>query len=734
MMKLNRRELMQWGGLLAPLVGALRPVMAQSGQPSYERDLPDMLLAHLATQLNILAVKWDAARDRIHTGAEVESRNRFVREAMGKMIHGIPAHNPPHGVVVRTQERNGYRVENLMFESRPDFWVTGNLYIPTTGRAPFPAIISPCGHYSLARMQPDYQAVYQNLVHNGFVVLAYDPIGQGERRQYWDPQTGQADISDPVYEHSMPGQVLLLLGQDLTHYMVWDGMRAIDYLLTRPEVDAGRIGCAGHSGGGTLTMFISAVDERVHCAVINEGGTRHRWPLRIHPGDRFGPSDVEQNLFPAADYGVDLCDLHVAIAPRPLLALIENYSPAFDLAAAHIRRRYEQLGVVEKFATAEANDPHAYTYKLRLATTDWFCRWFYGRPGPATEPDLQFEPPESLYCTPHGSLRYADKGQTIFTLIRKRGSELPPPRQVPANAADRLAFRTEITGRIKSLLHFEHSREPLAVRRIVTTPRKGYVIEKLEFLSEPGIYIPVWVFVPEHKAPGRVIVYANEAGKQADGMEYGVLEQLARKGRSVIAIDVRGIGETAPPHSQDLGGNPFAHLFSVEAAAAYMAWSMDRSLFGIRVQDVTRAVDYALSRPDVDSSGVDLIGKGAGALWALFAAALDTRIRAVVAERGLISYASLTDVDRYLHTAGVFIRDVLTHFDLPHVAAVIADRKVTLLSPVDPMQNVDLPAAAAAYRFTRETYARAGAAGAFAVLHSDDPMPAADRYIRLLQD
>ena len=89
MMKLNRRELMQWGGLLAPLVGALRPVMAQSGQPSYERDLPDMLLAHLATQLNILAVKWDAARDRIHTGAEVESRNRFVREAMGKMIRCV---------------------------------------------------------------------------------------------------------------------------------------------------------------------------------------------------------------------------------------------------------------------------------------------------------------------------------------------------------------------------------------------------------------------------------------------------------------------------------------------------------------------------------------------------------------------------------------------------------------------------------------------------------------------
>ena len=106
-----------------------------------------------------------------------------------------------------------------------------------------------------------------------------------------------------------------------------------------------------------------------------------------------------------------------------------------------------------------------------------------------------------------------------------------------------------------------------------------------------------------------------------------------------------------------------------------MAWYMDRCLFGMRVHDVMRSIDYALSRADVDQSGVDAIGKGAGALWVLYAAALDGRIRAAVAERGLVSYASLTRVDRYLHSAGVFVRDVLTSFDLPHVAAAVADRR-----------------------------------------------------------
>lgn len=723
---------MRWTGALAWSAGPLSLGVAQVRERSYSQDLPDMLLAYLAKQLNALAGKWDQERARIQTPADIEKRNRFVRDMMRKMIHGLPERNALNAVVVRTFERDGYRVENLMFESRPDFWVTANLYVPLAGRAPFPAIISPCGHYQLARMQPDYQAVYQNLVKSGFVVLAYDPIGQGERRHYWDPRTGHADIDDPVYEHSMPGQVLLLMGEDLTQYRVWDGMRAIDYLQTRPEVDGSKIGCAGHSGGGTLTMFISALDERVRCAVINEGGTNHHWPVTVRPGSRVGPADVEQNLFPSALYGVDSCDLHVAIAPRPLLTLVENYSPAFEQTAGHIRQRYEQLGAGDRFATAEATDPHAYTHKLRLATTDWFSRWFHGRPGPSEEPELQFEKPETLYCTPNGSLRYAHQGQTIFSLIRERGAKLPPPRAVPAGAAELAAFRSQLTGQIRTLLALEKTGQPLDARHIVTTPRRGYQIEKVEFLSEPGIYIPAWVFLPERKSSRRAIVFAGEAGLDEEGLEFGILEQLAQRGRIVVAVDVRGIGRTAPPHSQDLGGNPFAHLFSVETAVTYMTWYMDRSLFGMRIQDLIRSVDYTLSRPDVDPSGVDVIGRNAGALWAMYAAALDSRIRAIVAERGLISYASLTATDRYLHSAGIFIRDVLKHFDLPHVAAAIADRRLALLSPVGPMKKVDLPGASQAYEFTRQTYARVGDGRQFTMSGRDENLSAADQLIGLL--
>jgi cephalosporin-C deacetylase-like acetyl esterase len=676
---LDRRDFMKLG-LVAPTLGL--PMPAATAR-SYLADAPDMLLAHLTGKLNALAARWDQARERVKTAAETTARNRFVREKVREMLGAFPERNPLAPVVVRSQSRKGYRVENVMFQSRPDFWVTGNLYVPE-GQGPFPALISPCGHYGLARMQPDYQFAYLNLALSGFVVLAYDPIGQGERRQYWNPQTGEADINDAVYEHSMPGQVMLLMGENLTQYRVWDGMRAIDYLLTRPEVDKEKIGCAGHSGGGTLTLFISSIDERVKCAVVNEGGTSHRWPIGVQPGSRVGPSDVEQNIFPSALDGTDLCDLHQAIAPRPLLALIENYSPGFNRAAGHILECYRRLGVPEKFATGEATDPHAWTVKLRLATTDWFCRWFYGRPGPVREPEFTAEPPESLYCTRNGSVRYSKQGETIFTMLQKKQALLPPRERL---------------GDIASVIRYRKSSEPLAVRHRVTTPRKGYQVEKLEFVSEPGIYIPAWVFVPERRTGSRTLLFASEAGKQNDGMELGLYERLALQGHLVVSVDVRGIGETSPPHPPNPSGPaPFRHLFDTDTAMSYMAWYMDESLFGMRVQDVVRSVDYVLSRSDVEPAGLRLIGQGAGALWALYAAALDPRIPSVIAERGLLSYRLLAQTDRYTHGAGVFIRGVLNHFDLPQVAAAIAPRPLTLVSPVDAMKRpVPVAAAEAAY-------------------------------------
>ncbi len=736
----NRRQFLQWAGALPLASGLLRAPLAfgqetAAGAHSYDEELPDMLVSYICDKANKLAAKWDQVRSQIHTAADMQQRNRFVREKLREMLGGFPERNPLNPVVTRTQQRRGYRVENVMFQSRPNFWVTGNLYIPDSGPGPFPGIISPCGHYELARIEPSYQYLYYDLVNNGFVVLAYDPIGQGERREFWNPETKRDEIGGPVtWEHDMCGHLLFLLGENLTEYRIWDGMRAIDYLETRPEVDAKRIGCTGHSGGGTLTLYISSVDERVQCAVMNEGGYGRRWPMKIGPGEDVGTGDAEQHFFPAAIYGVDASDTRMAVAPRPALSTIEHFNPEWDEETKRVRECYRLLGAPDAFDAVASLDPHALTPRLRLHTMDWFCRWFYHRPGPAVEPDFSPEEPEALYCTPNGSIRFSQQGETIFSLILKKGAALPPARKAPSSRAELDAFRHDVGGEIKELLRFHAGDAPLGVRVLETTPRRGYHVEKLEFLSEPGIYIPTWVFVPEAKpTPAPALLYVDEAGKDEEGMEFGLLEQLARKGQCVVAVDVRGIGSTRPPHPDMDPPSSFTNLENAQTAMAYWLWELNESLLGMRVLDVIRTVDYALSRTDVSRAGVQLIGKGRGALWALFAAALDPRILATVCEGGLLSYQCLTQSDRYLYSADVFIPDVLNHLDLPQVAAAVADRRLALLAPLDPMKNlVDVGSAREAYAWTQTAYAAAGASRNFQIAGPGGEVSSADQYLKLL--
>ena len=747
---MNRREFVTRAGTaslgLAAMPGfGVSAAAPQSGE-AYDQAMPDMLVSYLSKETNNLCAEWDRKRAAITTADALEQRNKFVRQKFIELLGGFPEKTPLDPITVRILKRDGYRIEVFMYQSRPNFWVTASLYVPTTGSGPFPGIISPCGHYPLGRMIPTYQTAYLSLVKSGFVVLAYDPIGQGERRQFWNPETGADEVpGGPTTEHSMHGQLLLLMGENLTQYRVWDGMRAIDYLQTRPEVDPHKIGCAGHSGGGTLTRFISAADERVQCAVVHEGGTANRWPVHIVPFSPVGPSDVEQNIFGSAIYGMDSVDLQISVAPRPLLNTIEHYAKAFDDAADKIRAGYRLLGVPEKFSTVSADSPHCWAHKLRLATADWFSRWFYGRPGPTSEPALVPEQPEDLYCTPDGSIRYSQQGETICSLILKKQAQLPPASAPPKDSVGVASYRDEMGGKIRDLLHYRKSDQPLSPRATATVPEVGYKIEKLEFLSEPGIYLPTWVYVPvQPKTGSNAILYFSEGGKDADGMEFaeheasgtkpGTLAQLARSGHYVVAVDVRGIGETAPAHGIRGGRKgDFGFLFDVETAFAYMCWFMNRSLLGMRVQDVTRSVDYALSRPEVNSTSVHVIGKGMGALWAMYAAALEPRIQAVVCHEGLLSYRSLTGTDRYLHGADVFILDVLHHFDLPQVAAAVADRRLVLLSPLDAMKDpADLGSVHEAYRWTRDVYAAAGAEKQFQIATLDPDQDLAAQYLSLL--
>lgn len=716
---------------------------------SYGGEMPDMLISYLSNELNGLADTWKVKRVRLKTRADVERRIRYIRNKVRQMIGDFPERNSLEAVTVRTIQKSGFQIENIMFQSRSDFWVTGNLYIPI-GRGPFPGIISPCGHYNLARMLPQYQAAYQSLVKSGFMVMAFDPIGEGERRYYWDPKTGSSPFGawSATSEHSMPGQLQLLLGQNLTEYRVWDAMRAIDYLLTRPEVDHDKIGCVGHSGGGDMTDVVSVLDERIGCVVSLEGGMVNRWPQNYAMWQPISPSDVEQNLFPAALYGIDEVDIHTAIAPRPVLTAIEQYSSAFVQAANEVQERYRQLGAFDKFETIASDDPHSWSPKLRVAATDWFCRWFYNREGPRTERLWDIEPPENLRCTPDGSLRYSGKGKTIFDLIRHAQASLPQTHAPLETGVDLSEFQKRTRTEIREQLHIRKLHYALNVRRLVTTPREGYQIEKIQFISEPGVYVPVWVFVPNssNRTTGKIptILYVSDkpmseigmefAGEEGSSLTHGVLDTLAREGNIVAAVSVRGIGETQPPHPASKSCEEFRQLFDLETAMTYMTWFMNRSLLGMRIEDVIRSIDYVSNRDDVDLTRLHAIGTGMGAMWCLYAAALDPRIRSLIFVHGLLSYQTLTESDEYLYGADVFVRNVLLHFDLPQVAAAIADRPLAIIQPKDSMKRtVASDVANNAYQLARNAYRAVGREDRFILEAGSGSLATPEHYGQILR-
>lgn len=699
---ISRRELLASAAGLALTPKALR---AEIVEPA-----PGMLPGYLAARLNAVAARWKQQIASIQSGDEASARNRFVRGKERELLGNWPQKTPLEARVVKSTERPGYRIENVMYQSRPDFWVTANLYVPTKGAGPYPGILALSGHYDPGRFYPDYQLAFRNLVENGFVVLAFDPIGQGERRHFWNPATNAPELgqmgrgSGATTEHSLAAHVLEPLGENINQYFVWDGMRSLDYLLSRPEVDPRRVGAAGHSGGGTATMYLGCLDERLQCVVVHEGGLGHQWPIDLQRA-RLEPADGEQNLFGAAMYGMDFVELSAAIAPRPLLISIENFNPAFIAAAEDVKRRYALLGVADKFTTVEAKAPHAWTKKLSLAGTDWFSRHFYDRPGPVEAPDHEPEAQEVLRCMPNGSLRYSGY-DTVFTYARKQTAALRPerPRDVPA-ALRRLLRLRKTDG------------------AIATRDAGG---GRTDILSEEGIALAA-IVEPSGRRNSPAVVYLDDRGADA-ARESGLLARIAQSGRTAIAVDVRGMGRSKIPSTTVRTGT-YVQIFDGETWAAYSAWQLEDSLLGMRVADTLRAVDYALSLSG-GSGGVQLVGRGMGALLAVLATALDPRIAGAVCHGGMLSYATMSSAAGALLGADLIIRGVLKTFDLPDIAASIAARPLRLIDPVDAMkQPVEMPAVRETYRRTSEAYARS-AAGNFKIMTAAASDDLADIYFK----
>ncbi|MBI4893248.1 MAG: acetylxylan esterase [Acidobacteria bacterium] len=609
------------------------------------RGLRDMLPNYLKQQVR--------QRHRATPASPDEFRAGFL-----KGLGGLPDRTPLNARVTGTLQRDGYRVEKIVFESQPGFYVTANLYLPTTGAAPYPAILFPIGHEPGAKAYPVWQQILATFARRGFVALTWDQNGQGERIQHWDEALQGSKVPPSTTEHTIMGIQCLAVGDSLARYTIWDATRALDYLLSRPEVDKSRIGLTGNSGGGTHTAYLGALDPRIHVAAPSCFITS--WQRLL---ETIGPQDAEQCIPGFLSNGFEHADFIRAFAPKPymMLSAIRDFFSIQGARSAFEAVKPAYAPAPEKFAMTETDEGHGYTAELRLASYQWFSRWLQGRPAPAGDPPVAPATVDELAVTKTGQVATTYNGETVYTLNRARARALNTPA-----ATTRDIVRRRIQWR-------EETRPPV-IRPYGHESRGGLNIEKFLYESEPGIVVPAVLVSAAASTtalrPGVVLVSAR--GKRAAWAE---IQALARRGAAVLAIDARGFGETRPLGATK--GDSWTSWFG-DYDSAMTSVLLDTSLAAQRAYDIQRAFYLLAARPGVDRNRIHGAAQGNAAPALLHAAAAGVPFKDLILDQMVASYSAI--VENPVHRA-VFeglVPGALKDYDLPALAALHVGRIVLI--------------------------------------------------------
>ena len=620
-------------------------------------NLENALYDHLAAEAEALLDARAARIASLRNAEDWKARQSDIGETLERIVGSFPAKTPLNARVMNVVEKADYRIENLVFESRPAFYVTASLFIPNGLSAPAPAIVYTSGHYPDGYHGEVYRSVCANLASKGFVVLAFDPLGQGERIQYYDSSTGGSRVGIGVPEHSYAGAQAFVAGSSIAHYFAWDGIRAVDYLLTRAEVDPKRIGITGHSGGGTQAALVAALDERIYASAVQNYITSQR---RLF--ESIGPQDAEQNLYHGIANGIEHADLLTVRAPRPAL-IVSTTDDFFSIQGARetfeeVSRAYEALGGSIRMVVDTA--PHDVTKRNREAIYAFFQE-VLSNPGSSEDRAVPELSAEDTRVTPTGQVASSLGGVTVSDLVRREAERLP--------AFD--GNRPQAARRLSGYRDPESVGEPVFTGRI---ERNGYAVEKYFLEGERDYVIPYLLMVPEGSGPFPAVVYLHPDGKAAVG------DSLVRAGLVVLAPDLIGTGETG---LGAIEGNVY-HLPMGDAA--FNVWfagvQVGRSIVGVRAGDLVRLARVLERREDVlDVSGV---AEGAMGPVLLHAAAFEPAISRAVLLRPLVSYASFATSPFYrpefIHAT---VPGALTAYDLPDLAASLAPRPLAIVGAVD---------------------------------------------------
>lgn len=458
---------------------------------------------------------------------------------------------PLNAKITGTIKREGFTVEKIVFESHPRFYVTGCLFLPEKRQNPAPVVIYCSGHSETGFRSEGYQQVILNLVDKGFVVFAFDPIGQGERLQYTDPVTGKSKAGGPTTEHSVAGAQTLLTGTSLADYFTWDGVRVIDYLMSRPEIDPERIGITGRSGGGTQTAFIAAYDNRIYAAAPECYITNFKRLLQS-----VGPQDAEQNPYYGLAKGFDFPDFLHLRAPKPTL-IVTTTGDFFSIQGARetyaeALKSYTAFGYPGNIAMTEDSGVHESTLKNREAVYAFF-RDRLNLPGDNTDKKIPAFSPEELRITTTGQVSSSFHGETVSSLNRKYFQTVEHPAG---------PLKETVTG----IAGISFLRKLTSVVYTGKFRNNGAGVEKYFLGNSMNDYaLPVYVINKETMPAGKTMIWLHPEGKEKI-LSDPLLNKIIDAGFTVVSADLPGTGELRDPGFRGDGfvqGVPFNYTFGL---------------------------------------------------------------------------------------------------------------------------------------------------------------------------
>jgi cephalosporin-C deacetylase-like acetyl esterase len=638
-----------------------------------EEKQTEMLYARLQQQA------YDALDRRAERLAEVKSvaqindHQKRLREFFIRQLGGFPDKTALNARTVKTIQADGYRIENVIFESRPHHHITANLYLPDGAAAApsqrVPAIAVSSGHSRTAKTADYNQRFGIVMARQGMAALCFDPIGQGERSQILGDD-GQPAFSGTTTEHMLIGVGSTLVGRNTASYRVWDGMRAIDYLCSRPEIDPDRIGFTGCSGGGTMTSYVMALDDRVACAAPACYLTTFRRLI-----ETIGPQDAEQNIFAQLAFGMDQPDYVIMRAPRPTL-ISSTTDDFFDSRGSwenfrQAKQIYGRLGFPERVDLVEVEGKHGVQPQNLATIAHWMQRWLLERDEPVTAVELETRPAADLLCTETGQ---------VLTSIENEKSVLDLNAEYERTLAGQRSKAWQDIGeaerrqRVREVLRLrpeEELQEPAWEDR-GRVEREDYHIDKVVLTTSFGRKIPGLTFHPASPADAAYLVLHDE-GKLGDSQPGGPVESLMMRGNAVVTIDLAGQGETA-------FGPQDATLTNWKTF--YLAYLLGHSLVGLRVEDTLAAADFVTyyQKDREHARPVHLVASGHACIVALHAAAVHPDLFASVTLNQMPeSWSSVVQDPSPTGQLSSAIHGVLGSYDLPNLIELVGKDKVSLV-------------------------------------------------------